>query len=278
MKKPERKQSVMAKPSTGDFREYWELAKTLIWAVVIAIVVRTFAFEPFNIPSGSMIPTLLIGDYLFVSKTAYGYSKYSFPGSIAPFDGRIWSGEPKRGDVIVFRPPGRPADDFIKRLIGLPGDRIQVKGGILQINGQAVERKRIEDYMYQTPDHPEGVPVPQYLETLPGGVTHRIIEVNGDNGIFDNTPIYVVPPGDYFMMGDNRDNSDDSRAGAIPMHASDQEIRDPALLSPVGFVPAENLIGPAKILFWSYDDSFNAFNPITWVTALRWQRLFNLIH
>jgi signal peptidase I len=269
----------MAKPSTGDFREAWELVKTLLWAVAIAILVRTFAFEPFNIPSGSMIPTLLIGDYLFVSKTSYGYSKYSFPWGLAPFHGRIWEGAPKRGDVVVFRPPGEPDTDFIKRVIGLPGDRIQVIGGLLQINGQPVERKRIADYFYVTPDNPDGRMVPQYLETLPGGVTHPEIETLGDKGPYDNTPIYVVPQGHYFMMGDNRDNSNDSRAGSVMMGvASTEEIRDPALLSPVGFVPAENLIGPAKILFWSYDDSFRGMNPITWVTALRWQRLLNLLH
>src|SRR5690348_6504393 len=143
MEKPERKQQVMAKPESGSLREIWELAKTLLWAIVIAIVVRTFAFEPFNIPSGSMVPTLLIGDYLFVSKTAYGYSKYSFPWGLAPFEGRVWEGTPKRGDVIVFRPPGEPQTDFIKRVIGLPGDRVQMKAGRLYINDQLVERKQI---------------------------------------------------------------------------------------------------------------------------------------
>jgi signal peptidase I len=268
----------MAKPSGGDIREIWELAKTLFWAILIAIVVRTFAFEPFNIPSGSMIPTLLIGDYLFVSKTAYGYSKYSFPWGLAPFEGRVWEGAPKRGDVVVFRPPGDPDTDFIKRVIGLPGDRIQMKQGVLYINDQAVERKRIEDFQYTTPGDPVGHPVAQYLEMLPGGVTHPVIETQGDAGQYDNTPVYVVPQGDYFMMGDNRDNSNDSRVwrGFMPP-APDQEISDPALLDKVGFVPAQNLIGPAKILFWSYDDTFKFTNPITWVTALRWQRLLNFI-
>jgi len=291
MEKRERKQELMAKPTSGDLREIWELVKTLIWAIAIAIGVRTFAFEPFNIPSGSMIPTLLIGDYLFVSKTAYGYSKYSFPWGLAPFEGRIWEGAPKRGDVVVFRPPGDPDTDFIKRVIGLPGDRIQVKDGILQINGQAVERKRIEDFQYQGTEGSTGQSAPQYLETLPGGVTHPIIETQGDAGRYDNTPVYVVPQGDYFMMGDNRDNSNDSRPGAwenslafggdAPQEALDKilatEISDPALLDKVGFVPAQNLIGPAKILFWSYDDTFKGTNPITWVTALRWRRLLNLI-
>jgi len=278
MEKPERKQQVMAKPESGSLRETWELAKTLFWAIVIAIFVRTFAFEPFNIPSGSMIPTLLIGDYLFVSKTAYGYSKYSFPWGLAPFEGRVWEDAPKRGDVVVFRPPGDPDTDFIKRVIGLPGDRIQMKQGVLYINDAAVERKRIEDFQYTTPDDLVGRPVPQYLESLPGGVTHPVIETQGDTGQYDNTPVYVVPKGDYFMMGDNRDNSNDSRVwrGFMPP-APDQEISDPALLDKVGFVPAQNLIGPAKILFWSYDDTFKFSNPLTWVTALRWQRLLNFI-
>jgi len=278
MEKPERKQQVMAKPESGSLRETWELAKTLFWAIVIAIGVRTFAFEPFNIPSGSMIPTLLIGDYLFVSKTAYGYSKYSFPWGLAPFEGRVWEGAPKRGDVVVFRPPGDPDTDFIKRVIGLPGDRIQMKQGVLYINNEAVKRERIADFQYTTPDDQVGRPVAQYMETLPGGVTHQIIETQGDKGQYDNTPVYVVPQGDYFMMGDNRDNSNDSRVwrGFMPPAAA-TEITDPALLDKVGFVPAQNLIGPAKILFWSYDDTFKLSNPITWVTALRWQRLLNFI-
>jgi signal peptidase I len=276
MEKRERKQTLMAKPSSGDLRELWELAKTLIWAVLIAIVVRTFAFEPFNIPSGSMIPTLLIGDYLFVSKTAYGYSRFSFPWGLAPFHGRIWADEPKRGDVVVFRPPGDPDTDFIKRVIGLPGDHIQVKGGILNINGKPVERQKIEDYVDTSSGEP--VAMTQYIETLPNGVSHRIIEASGDTGQLDNTPTYVVPQGDYFMMGDNRDNSNDSRVWkGYAEPPLDQEISDPALLDKVGFVPAENLIGPAKVLFWSYDETFRGTNPVTWVTALRWRRLLELV-
>jgi signal peptidase I len=274
MEKPERKQEVMAKPTSGDIREIWELAKTLFWAIVIAIFVRTFAFEPFNIPSGSMVPTLLIGDYLFVSKTAYGYSKYSFPWGLAPFEGRVWEDEPKRGDVVVFRPPGEPDTDFIKRVIGLPGDRVQLKAGRLYINDQVVDRQKIEDFQYTSSENSPGYAVPQYLETLPGGVAHPIIETAGDNGPYDNTPVYVVPPAHYFMMGDNRDNSNDSRPWNGPL---DQVITDPAMLQKVGFVPLENLIGPAKVLFWSYDETFKGINPITWVTALRWQRLLNLI-
>ncbi len=283
----------MSRKHSGAFGEFWEIVKTLLWAAVIAIVIRTFAYEPFNIPSGSMIPTLLVGDYLFVSKTAYGYSKFSFPGGVVPVEGRIWEGAPQRGDVGVFRPPGEPETDFIKRVIGLPGDHIQVRNGILNINGEPVQRQRVEDYV--DPDDPLARPVPQYTETLPGGVTHPIVEAEGDLGELDNTPIYVVPEGHYFMMGDNRDRSNDSRMwqtsrmeidastdeGRAALYAAmlDTEIdgSKSAWLNKVGFVPKENLIGPAKILFWSYGNSFRWYNPLTWVTALRFGRLLNVI-
>jgi signal peptidase I len=283
----------MSRKVSGAFSEFWEIIKTLLWAAIIAVVIRTFAYEPFNIPSGSMIPTLLVGDYLFVSKTAYGYSKFSFPGGIVPVEGRIWEGTPKRGDVVVFRPPGEPETDFIKRVIGLPGDRVQMRNGILIINGQPVERQRIEDYV--DPDDRVSRPVLQYIETLPGGVKHRILEADGDDGELDNTPIYVVPADHYFMMGDNRDRSNDSRAwqdSRLQIDRSSDEGRA-ALnaatatteidtgksdwLDKVGFVPKENLIGPAKILFWSYGNEFRWYNPITWVTALRFGRLLNAI-
>jgi signal peptidase I len=285
---PARKEeSLMSRKPSGAFGELWEIVKTLFWAGVIAIVIRTFAYEPFNIPSSSMVPTLLVGDYLFVSKSAYGYSKFSFPGGLVPVEGRIWEGEPQRGEVVVFRPPGEPEIDFIKRVIGLPGDRVQVRQGRLFINDTLVERQRIEDFV--DPDRPGASGVPQYVETLPGGVSHRIIEMGKDDASSDNTPVYVVPAGHYFMMGDNRDGSNDSRmlnsaiafdpkcqAGVI-----DENVRD--CLDKVGFVPKENLIGPAKILFWSYvssefsPDGVHWYNPITWVTALRFGRLFDVI-
>jgi signal peptidase I len=273
----------MSRKASGAFGELWEIVKTLFWAAVIAIVIRTFAYEPFNIPSSSMVPTLLIGDYLFVSKSAYGYGRYSFPGDLVPVEGRIWDGDPQRGEVIVFRPPGEPGTDFIKRLIGLPGDRVQLRQGRLYINDVMVERQRIEDYV--NPDEPGAGPVPQYMETLPGGVTHRIIEMQGDLGGNDDTPVYVVPAGHYFMMGDNRDGSADSRE----IISSDAKCRGEVIdesasdcFTKVGFVPKENLIGPAKILFWSYvpetsDDGIRWYNPITWITALRFGRLFNVI-
>ncbi|MBA4099492.1 MAG: signal peptidase I [Rhodospirillum sp.] len=268
----------MSRKTPGAFSEFWEIVKTLLWAAVIAIFIRTFAYEPFNIPSGSMVPTLLEGDYLFVSKMAFGYSKFSFPGGLLPVEGRIWEGAPTRGQVVVFRPTREPETDFIKRVIGLPGDRIQVREGRLYINDVMVERQSIENYVDADNPTPEGED--QYLETLPGGVTHRIIEAAGDNGNYDNTPVFVVPADHYFMMGDNRDGSNDSRAtmgtgeqcntGTI-----DASNRD--CLGVVGFVPKENLIGPAKILFWSYGSSFRWYNPITWVTALRFDRLLNVI-
>ena len=230
--------------------------KTIVYAVLIALVVRTVAYEPFNIPSGSMVPTLLVGDYLFVSKFSYGYSRYSLPLGLPLFSGRIFFHSPERGDVVVFKLPTDNSTDYIKRVIGLPGDHIQMKNGILFINGQPVPRKRIEDYLYQ-----EGngavIPLAQYIETLPNGVQHRIIEMS-DNGPLDNTQEYVVPPGDFFMMGDNRDNSQDSR-----------------VLSAVGYVPAENLIGKAQFIFFSTNGSARLWEFWKWPFAIRYGRLFH---
>jgi signal peptidase I len=233
-----------------------ETVKTVVYAVLIALVVRTVAYEPFNIPSGSMVPTLLVGDYLFVSKFSYGYSRYSLPFGLPLFSGRIFFHPPTRGDVIVFKLPTDNSTDYIKRLIGLPGDHIQVKNGILYINDQRCSRRRIEDYIYR-----EGngtfLPVPQYIETLPNGRQHRIIQMT-DNGPLDNTSVYDVPPGKYFMMGDNRDNSQDSR-----------------VLSAVGYVPAENLIGPAQFIFFSTDGTAHLWEFWRWPFAIRYGRLFH---
>ena len=233
-----------------------DTVKTIVYAVLIALVVRTVAFEPFNIPSGSMVPTLLVGDYLFVSKFSYGYSRYSLPFGLPLFSGRIFFHSPERGDVVVFKLPTDNSTDYIKRVIGLPGDHIQMKSGILHINGQAVPRRRIEDYFYQ--EGPGAViPLAQYIETLPNGVQHRIIEMS-DNGPLDNTQEYVVPPGDYFMMGDNRDNSQDSR-----------------VLSAVGYVPAENLIGRAQFIFFSTNGSARLWEFWKWPFSIRYGRLFH---
>jgi signal peptidase I len=241
------------KKSTGGVLE---TVKTVVYAVLIALVVRTVAYEPFNIPSGSMVPTLLVGDYLFVSKFSYGYSRYSLPFGLPLFSGRIFFHSPERGDVVVFKLPTDNSTDYIKRVIGLPGDHIQMKGGNLYINDQLVPRKRIQDYLYQ-----EGngtvIPLVQYIETLPNGVQHRIIKM-GDNGPLDNTPVYDVPPGEYFMMGDNRDNSQDSR-----------------VLSAVGYVPGENLVGRAEFIFFSTDGSARLWEIWKWPFAIRYSRLFH---
>lgn len=236
----------------------WETVRTVFYAIVIALVVRTFAFEPFNIPSGSMKPTLLVGDYLFVSKYAYGYSRYSLPWSLPLFEGRIFASEPERGDVIVFKKPSDNETDYIKRLIGLPGDRIQVLGGILHINGEPVTREKIGET--QDRDSFSTRTYTVYRETLPNGRQHLIWEAS-DNDSLDNTIEYVVPEGHYFFMGDNRDNSRDSR-----------------VLFDVGYVPSENLIGRAEFLFFSHDDSANWWEVWRWPSSIRFGRIFSGIN
>ena len=236
----------------------WEFVKTIGYAVLIAVGIRTFAYEPFNIPSGSMIPTLLIGDYLFVSKLSYGYSRYSLPFSPPVIPDRVMFTPPERGDVSVFKKPTDPSTDFIKRIIGLPGDKIQVKAGILHINGKAVKREKVDDFVALDPFGRE-VRVAQYRETLPNGREHLILEERGDRGGADNTGVYTVPAEHYFMMGDNRDNSVDSRAREV------------------GFVPKQNLVGRAEILFFSTDGSAAAWEVWRWPIATRFTRLFQSI-
>ncbi len=201
--------------------------------VLSPLLIRTFLYQPFNIPSGAQKPTLLIGDYIFVSKSSYGYTHYSLPFSPRLFSGRIFASEPKRGDVVVFRVPKDDTVDYIKRVIGLPGDRVQMINGHLHINGEPVKREQIEDFI----DIEDGrtTRVKRWRETLPNGVSHETLDLI-ENGYYDNTPVYQVPPGHYFMMGDNRDNSTDSR-----------------VMSQVGYVPFENLIGRADIIFFSND-------------------------
>lgn len=241
-----------AQSDSGGIRE---TAKTVVYAILFAVVVRTFLFEPFNIPSGSMIPTLLVGDYLFVSKYSYGYSKHSLPFSPPLFKGRILGSEPERGDVAVFKLPLDNKTDYIKRIIGLPGDRIQVIAGVLHVNGDPVKRRRIGDFSGDGPGSRAAV---QYLETLPGGRVHKIIETQSDFGQLDNTPIYTVPKGHYFAMGDNRDSSLDSR------------VQDR-----VGFVPAENLVGRAEFLFFSTNGAARIWEVWKWPISIRYGRLFN---
>jgi signal peptidase I len=238
-----------------------ETVKVIIQALLIALVVRTFLFQPFNIPSGSMIPTLLIGDYLFVSKYAYGYSRHSFPFSPDLFNGRILATPPKRGDVVVFKLPRDGQTDYIKRVIGLPGDKIQMKEGRLYINGELVPREPIAKA--ETEDfYGHETAVPTYEETLPGGVKHTIIEIQGDTGFYDNTGVYEVPPNNYFMMGDNRDNSTDSR------FPPDQGV---------GFVPFENLVGRAELIFFSVGKGEPAWAFWEWPWTVRWNRLLKIV-
>ncbi len=243
-----------------------DTVRVIIHALIIALLVRIFLYQPFNIPSGSMIPTLLIGDYLFVSKFSYGYSKYSFPWSPNLLDGRIFSSEPKRGDVAVFKLPRDNETDYIKRVIGLPGDKIQMINGILHINGKPIKRERVDDFVgagstcnYR---HQEQIRVPSYVETLPNGVKYQTLDcTNGSEG--DNTQLFVVPPDHYFMMGDNRDNSSDSRFSTY---------------TGVGYVPRENLIGRADIIFFSIDEDASLFEPWRWPFEIRWSRFFHIIH
>ena len=250
----------------------WETVKVIIQALLIAFFVRTFFYQPFNIPSASMYPTLKVGDYLFVSKLSYGYGKYSFNFtlgvfgtewikccSMIDFPGRmVLADTPERGDVAVFKLPTNTDIDYIKRVIGLPGDSIQMRNGILHINGQPVSKARVEDYA-DPAENALSAPVPQFEETLPNGVTYRVLDTK-PLGEADNTDVYVVPEGHYFMMGDNRDNSQDSR-----------------YQNEVGYVPIENFVGRADIIFFSVSPDASLFEVWMWPFAIRWSRFFNLI-
>jgi signal peptidase I len=214
---------------------------TLIVVAVISlslifspVLFRTLLFQPFDIPARSMVPTLLEGDYLFVSKYAYGYTHYSLPFSPRVFPGRIFGSAPARGDVVVFRLPKDDSVDYIKRVVGLPGDRIQMKQGLLYINGTAVVRERLADLVEgDSCGLDSGARTKRWRETLPNNVSYETMDCV-DNGFYDNTNVYTVPDGHFFMLGDNRDNSTDSR-----------------VLSAVGYVPLENIVGRAGLIFYS---------------------------
>lgn len=230
--------------------------KTIVYAILIAILIRTFLYEPFKIPSGSMYPTLYVGDFLFVSKYTYGYSKHSLPFSMPLIKNRIWSDEPERGDVVVFKFPQDNKTDFIKRVIGLPGDTIKMEEGRLYINGKIVEREKIEDFVIRD-NKGNAERYRQYIETLPNGVKHNILELS-DHEPADNMIEVTVPKGNYFMMGDNRDRSDDSRVN-------------------VGFVPFENLVGKARVLFFSHNTEDSWLAPWNWPKKIRFERMFDTI-
>jgi signal peptidase I len=238
--------------STDTARGGWmETVKTIFWALVIAGVFRTLFFQPFWIPSGSMKETLLVGDFLFVNKMAYGYSRWSCPWGMCPFEGRLFGAMPERGDIVVFRHPTNGAD-YIKRVVGLPGDRIQMRGGVLYINDEAAPQEPAGQFteVYERQgsggQYPrcENAPVGEggqctksrFVETLPGGVQHIILNIE-DRGFVDNTPVFTVPEGHFFFVGDNRDNSIDSR---VPQNAGG-----------VGMVPFDHLIGRADMVIFS---------------------------
>ncbi len=241
----------MSKTDEQSGSTFLDTLKTLLVAGIIAISFRSVVAEPFNIPSGSMIPTLLVGDYLFVSKYSYGYSRYSFPFGIAPIDGRVLEDTPQRGDVAVFRRPSHPSVAELTRVVGLPGEVVQVRQGIVHLNEVPVNRRLIGTVQ---PSTLQSTADTVYRETLPEGHQHTIQEVN-DIQLFDNTPAFTIPEGHYFMMGDNRDNSRDSRS------------------SSVGVVPLENFIGKAQFIFFSVDQSARIWEIWKWPTAVRFSRI-----
>ncbi len=248
-------QDISAEAPLTAKEEAAEIFRTIVIALVLAILVRSFLWEPFNIPSGSMKPTLLVGDYLFVNKYSYGYSRYSFPFGIVPIEGRAMAKDPQRGDIIVFKLPIDTRIDYIKRIIGLPGDRVQVRGGRLYINDQQVEREFVARRSV-TNDDGEAQSLQEYQETLPGGVVHTIYEAS-DYESLDDTPEYTVPEGHYFAMGDNRDHSADSRK-----------------MDRVGFIPFENIVGKARILFFSSNGKAALFEVWKWPWGVRYDRIF----
>jgi signal peptidase I len=247
--------------------EWRDLGSFLLKLALVVFVVRSFIFSPFSIPSESMLPRLLIGDYLFITKFNYGYSRHSLPFSLPLLPNLHWS-DPSPGDVVVFKAPPGNSEDWIKRVIGLPGDTIQMRGGQLILNGKPVPKDRIADFIvpvtpnfgcdaqFQTEDD-KGAPIcrfPRFRETLPNGKSYEVL----DQGMrpADDTGLYTVPAGHAFMMGDNRDDSQDSR-----------------FQQGIGFVPLQNIQGKAVVNFWSTDGNANWFLPWTWLTAARWSRI-----
>lgn len=245
----------------------------LFWLVLAVVVLRSFIISPFNIPSESMLPRLLNGDYLFATKWSYGYSRYSLPFSLPLIPGRILASQPERGDIVIFKAPPGDDVDYIKRVIGLPGDEVQVKGGQVFLNGKAIPRQRVKDFVLPvTPNtncyapefegsDKDGNAVcnyPQFRETLPNGKSYDVLDLGTTPQ--DDTGVYIVPEGQMFLMGDNRDNSMDSRFPAVEGQG-------------IGIVPQDNLVGKAAIMMFSTDGGAEWFKPWTWFTAARWNRI-----
>ncbi|MEH6716198.1 signal peptidase I [Parasphingorhabdus flavimaris] len=246
----------------------------LVKLALFILILRSFIISPFNIPSESMQPRLVVGDYLLVAKWPYGFSNYSLPFDISLFPGRILPNPPKPGDVVVFKAPPNARDDYIKRVIALSGDIVQVTKGVVSINGTEVKRTQIEDFEHPvTPNSPcyrdefespgdSGSTIcryPQFQETLPNGISYRILDIYEDSE-GDTTEALVVPDGHMFLMGDNRDRSADSRFPAVDGHA-------------IGMVPQENLVGRALVSIFSTDGTAEWIKPWTWITAARWERI-----
>ena len=230
--------------------------KSILIAIFIALLIRSFIFEPFNIPSGSMKPNLLVGDFIFVSKYSYGFSKHSLPFSIPLIPGKIFSNTPERGDVVVFKTPENNRTDYIKRVIGLPGDKIEIKNGIIFINGSEILRKKLNDFI-DTDNKTSNKRIRMYNEYF-FNKEINILDIT-DNGIADNTQLFNVPENHFFVMGDNRDNSQDSR-----------------FTSTVGFIPYENLVGKAEFIFFSLENA--RFLQIwKWPNSIRYERIFQKI-
>ncbi|MEZ5891731.1 MAG: signal peptidase I [Parvularculaceae bacterium] len=247
-------------PKMTAAEEAWDLAKTIFFAVAIALVLRIVIFQPFNIPSGSMKPNLLVGDFLIVSKPTFGYSRASlvYPFTRMPMHGRILEGsKPQRGDIVVFKNEKDGNKDYIKRVIGLPGDEIQMIGGRLHINGAPVKK----EFISNEPGVCDGYGAPTYRETLDNGVSYIVQECDLDNGHLDNTSAYHVPAGRYFMMGDNRDQSQDSR-----------------VISQVGYIPEDAIVGRAERLFFSVDGSRTKLWTVwKWPFAIRYGRILDRV-
>lgn len=245
-----------AETGTPAMDAFWDNVRTVVYALALAMVIRFTVAQPFRIPSGSMQPTLEVGDYIVVTKWSYGYGRFSFAPleGLAP-GGRIFGTPPQRGDIVVFRPSPEQDRDFVKRLIGMPGDRIQMIDGLLFINGVAVQRESLGLQPFEEPDG-RLTELTTWRETLPGGTTYLTFDRDRE-GPLDNTRVFVVPERHYFMMGDDRDNSEDSRTLAV------------------GFVPYDNLVGPAQMVIASFDGSTSIFKPWTLITGFRGERFLH---